>query len=202
MRRPSPVSRRSGAGFVVTSTTASVRPSRGSHLPPTRLETRCVAILTTPTVSFAADAPMPPPLSGRFANSSTSCGRPPSTSSDWWRLFANKRRASIPPLEFWLNVQVDAGARPVSLACRRVPQCGGGRHQLGPLQRHRHGALHIEFAAESLTVTVRNTAHMAAAWVSRVGISSMRGRAAEVGGTLRRSTDQHGSLVRAVLPIR
>jgi signal transduction histidine kinase len=59
----------------------------------------------------------------------------------------------------------------------------------------------IELGDDGLAIAIRDLGPMAAAWTSGVGISSMRERAAEVGGTLQISGDQTGSQVRAVLPL-
>lgn len=54
---------------------------------------------------------------------------------------------------------------------------------------------------DSLAVTIRDPSPRVDAWVPGVGMSPMRERAAEVGGTLVISGDAQGSLVRAHLPI-
>ncbi len=59
----------------------------------------------------------------------------------------------------------------------------------------------IDVEDDSLAVTIRDPSPRVRAWVPGVGMSSMRERAAEVGGTLFISGDEQGSLVRAHLPI-
>ena len=52
-----------------------------------------------------------------------------------------------------------------------------------------------------LEVSVRDTGSTPDSWVPGVGLSSMRERAAEVGGKIQVTTNQEGSLIRAVLPL-
>ena len=59
----------------------------------------------------------------------------------------------------------------------------------------------IEFDNECLALTVRDAGSGRGTWVPGVGLSSMRERAAEVGGTLQVATDGDGSLVKALLPL-
>jgi two-component system NarL family sensor kinase len=47
---------------------------------------------------------------------------------------------------------------------------------------------------------VRDSGSAVGTWVPGVGLSSMRERAAEVGGTLQVTTSPQGALVRALLP--
>lgn len=54
---------------------------------------------------------------------------------------------------------------------------------------------------DNVTVTIRDAGSTAGTWTPGVGISSMRERAAEVGGTLSVAEDGDGFLVRARLPI-
>ena len=60
----------------------------------------------------------------------------------------------------------------------------------------------IEFDDECLALTVRDAGSGRGTWVPGVGLSSMRERAAEVGGTFQVATDGDGSLVKALLPLR
>ncbi|MBI2765563.1 MAG: hypothetical protein HYX53_06575 [Chloroflexi bacterium] len=60
----------------------------------------------------------------------------------------------------------------------------------------------IAFDDECLALTVRDAGPGRGTWVPGVGLSSMRERAAEVGGTLQVATDGDGSLVKALLPLR
>jgi two-component system NarL family sensor kinase len=62
-------------------------------------------------------------------------------------------------------------------------------------------AVKLDLSDGCLTITVRDPGPVVPAWVSGVGISSMRERAAEVGGTLHITTDEEGSMVRALLPL-
>ncbi len=59
----------------------------------------------------------------------------------------------------------------------------------------------IERHDDLLVVTVRDEGSAHGEWVPGVGLSSMRERAAEVGGTLEVATDGHGWLVTARLPL-
>jgi two-component system, NarL family, sensor kinase len=59
----------------------------------------------------------------------------------------------------------------------------------------------IELGDDCLTVTVRDPGPMTEAWTPGVGISSMRERAAEVGGTLQITGDKTGSQIHAILPL-
>ena len=52
-----------------------------------------------------------------------------------------------------------------------------------------------------LEVSVRDTGSTVGSWVRGVGLSSMRERAAEVGGTIQMTTNPEGSLVRALIPL-
>ena len=52
-----------------------------------------------------------------------------------------------------------------------------------------------------LEVSVRDTGSTTGSWIPGVGLSSMRERAAEVGGQIQINTNPEGSLVRALLPI-
>lgn len=53
-----------------------------------------------------------------------------------------------------------------------------------------------------LEVTVRDSGSTVDSWMPGVGLSSMRERAAEVGGKIHVTTNQEGSLIRALLPLR
>ena len=53
-----------------------------------------------------------------------------------------------------------------------------------------------------LEVCVRDAGSTVDSWVPGVGLSSMRERAAEVGGKIQVTTNQEGSLIRALLPLR
>jgi two-component system, NarL family, sensor kinase len=59
----------------------------------------------------------------------------------------------------------------------------------------------IDLGDDCLAVTVRDPGPMTGTWTSGVGISSMRERAAEVGGSLQITGDETGSQVRALLPL-
>jgi signal transduction histidine kinase len=59
----------------------------------------------------------------------------------------------------------------------------------------------IEHRDGCLEVSVRDAGCTADSWVPGVGLSSMRERAAEVGGKIQVTTNQEGSLVRALLPL-
>jgi len=52
-----------------------------------------------------------------------------------------------------------------------------------------------------LEVSVSDTGSTVGSWVPGVGLSSMRERAAEVGGTIQITTNREGSLIRALLPL-
>lgn len=52
-----------------------------------------------------------------------------------------------------------------------------------------------------LEVSVRDTGSTLGCWIRGVGLSSMRERAAEVGGQIQVTTNPEGSLVRALLPL-
>jgi signal transduction histidine kinase len=60
--------------------------------------------------------------------------------------------------------------------------------------------VHIQHQDDTLDVSVRDPGPGASAWQPGVGLSSMRERAAEVGGTLDVTTGPEGSHVRALLP--
>ncbi len=62
--------------------------------------------------------------------------------------------------------------------------------------------LTIGLSAGRLSVTVRDGGRNGREWTPGVGLSSMRERAAEVGGTLTVTGDDRGFAVRAVLPLR
>jgi signal transduction histidine kinase len=59
----------------------------------------------------------------------------------------------------------------------------------------------IEHRDGCLEVSVRDAGSAVNSWVPGVGLSSMRERAAEVGGKVQVTTDHEGSLVRALLPL-
>jgi signal transduction histidine kinase len=59
----------------------------------------------------------------------------------------------------------------------------------------------IERDGDLLGLTVRDEGAVHREWVAGVGLSSMRERAAEVGGTLEVTTDERGSRVTALLPL-
>ncbi|MCU0310970.1 MAG: histidine kinase [Acidimicrobiales bacterium] len=59
----------------------------------------------------------------------------------------------------------------------------------------------LERDGDLLGLTVRDEGAAQREWVAGVGLSSMRERAAEVGGTLEVTTDERGSLVTALLPL-
>jgi len=59
----------------------------------------------------------------------------------------------------------------------------------------------IEREDDLLKVTVRDTGSVHGAWVPGVGLSSMRERTAEVGGTVQVTTNGEGSLVSTLLPL-
>ncbi len=61
--------------------------------------------------------------------------------------------------------------------------------------------IHIQPDDGCLEVTVRDSGIAGGTWVPGVGLSSMRERAAEVGGELQVTTDDEGSFVRAQLPL-
>lgn len=62
--------------------------------------------------------------------------------------------------------------------------------------------VHIGCDDDRLEIRVRDGGRAGGDWVPGVGLSSIRERAAEVGGTLQVSTGSGGSTVRAVLPLR
>jgi signal transduction histidine kinase len=59
----------------------------------------------------------------------------------------------------------------------------------------------IECADDLLTIAVRDAGSVSRTWVPGVGMSSMRERAAAVGGTVELTTNGEGSLLRALLPL-
>ncbi len=59
----------------------------------------------------------------------------------------------------------------------------------------------LSCTGDDLTVSVRDAGSSSGAWVPGVALSSMRERAAEVGGLLSVSTKGEGSVVRALLPL-
>ena len=59
----------------------------------------------------------------------------------------------------------------------------------------------IELDDGCLTVTIRDPGPTTGPWTPGVGISSMRERAAEVGGTVQITGDKTGSQIRALLPL-
>jgi signal transduction histidine kinase len=59
----------------------------------------------------------------------------------------------------------------------------------------------VDLVDDRLRVDVRDAGRKGQAWTPGVGLASMRERAAEVGGTLRISSDPEGSLVEALLPL-
>jgi signal transduction histidine kinase len=61
--------------------------------------------------------------------------------------------------------------------------------------------LQIRHEHDHLEVTVRDEGSSGAAWVPGVGLSSMRERAAEIGGSVDISANGNGSRVRALLPL-
>ena len=62
-------------------------------------------------------------------------------------------------------------------------------------------AVCIGIKDDSLTVTISDPGPVVDSWVPGVGISSMRERAAEVGGSLHITSNGEGSLVRTLLPL-
>ncbi len=62
--------------------------------------------------------------------------------------------------------------------------------------------LQIRHVGDELVVTVRDTGTSDGAWVPGVGLTSMRERAAEIGGSVEVTSNGNGSLVRALLPLR
>ena len=61
--------------------------------------------------------------------------------------------------------------------------------------------LQIRHAPDHLEVTVRDEGSSGAPWVPGVGLSSMRERAAEIGGTVEFASGANGSRVHALLPL-
>lgn len=62
--------------------------------------------------------------------------------------------------------------------------------------------LELEHDGDHLVVTVRDAGTSPRPWAPGVGVSSMRERSSEVGGTLELTNGQGGSTVRALLPLR
>lgn len=61
--------------------------------------------------------------------------------------------------------------------------------------------LQIRHERDHLEVTVRDEGSSGTAWIPGVGLSSMRERAAEIGGSLDIASNGNGSLVQALLPL-
>ena len=61
--------------------------------------------------------------------------------------------------------------------------------------------LQIRQDHDHLEVTVRDEGSSGAAWIPGVGLSSMRERAAEIGGSVDIASNDNGSVVRALLPL-
>lgn len=61
--------------------------------------------------------------------------------------------------------------------------------------------LQISHKHDHLEVTIREAGSSDGAWVSGVGLTSMRERAAEIGGSVDIASNDNGSVVRALLPI-
>ena len=61
--------------------------------------------------------------------------------------------------------------------------------------------LQISHERDHLLITVRDTGSSDGAWVPGVGLSSMRERAAEIGGSVDIASNGNGSRVRALLPL-
>ncbi len=61
--------------------------------------------------------------------------------------------------------------------------------------------LQIRHEHDHLEVTIRDEGSSGAAWVPGVGVSSMRERAAEIGGSIDIASDGNGSRVHALLPL-
>ena len=64
-----------------------------------------------------------------------------------------------------------------------------------------HAWLQLRQDRDHLEVTVRDNGSSAGTWVPGVGLSSIRERASEVGGTVDITANGHGSEVRALLPL-
>jgi signal transduction histidine kinase len=62
-------------------------------------------------------------------------------------------------------------------------------------------SVRIAMEGDNLTITVCDPGSGPGPWTPGVGLSSMRERAAELGGTLHIDNTRHGSTVRAVLPL-
>ncbi len=62
--------------------------------------------------------------------------------------------------------------------------------------------LELEHDGNHLVVTVRDPGTSPHAWAPGVGVSSIRERSAEVGGTIELTNGPSGSTVRARLPLR
>ena len=102
-----------------------------------------------------------------------------------------------------MQVSVDASELPQLPAAVEVAAYRIATEAVTNSARHSgtdRACVRIERHGDVLVVTVRDEGEADGEWVPGVGLSSMRERAAEVGGTLEVATDGRGSLVTAKLP--
>ncbi len=103
-----------------------------------------------------------------------------------------------------MRVLVEAGSRPRLPAAVEVAAFRIATEAVLNSARHSgsdRAWVRIDSRGEVLSVSVRDAGSGVGGWVPGVGLSSMRERAAEVGGTLTVTTTADGSLVKALLPI-
>ncbi len=103
-----------------------------------------------------------------------------------------------------MAVQLEAGDVPTLPAAVEVAAYRITTEAVTNAARHSGSdgaAVRIECRDGRLHIAVRDRGSAAGSWVPGVGLSSMRERAAEVGGTVAWSTHDDGSTVRAELPV-
>lgn len=103
-----------------------------------------------------------------------------------------------------MHIRVEAGELPPLPAAVEVAAFRIASEAVMNSVRHSgadEASVEIEHRDGSIEVSVRDTGRATKEWVPGVGISSMRERAAEVGGTVQVTKDASGTLVRAVLPL-
>jgi two-component system NarL family sensor kinase len=103
-----------------------------------------------------------------------------------------------------MNVVVEVDELPALTASVEVAAYRIAMEAVTNSARHSGGDrawLRLDHDCDQLIVSVRDTGSSSGEWTPGVGMASMRERAAEVGGHLEVSTNGHGSLVRASLPL-